>query len=87
MRNLDEMTITQAVLAYNRGASDARLYDVMTSLVQHLHAFARDIKLTEGEWRQGMAFLGDVGQVAPASEEFALLSNVLGLSTLVLVQN
>ncbi|MBK3443062.1 hydroxyquinol 1,2-dioxygenase [Pseudomonas sp. BIGb0450] len=87
MRNLDEMTITQAVLAYNRGASDARLYEVMTSLVQHLHAFARDIKLTEGEWRQGMAFLGDVGQVAPASEEFALLSNVLGLSTLVLVQN
>ena len=71
MRNLDEMTITQAVLAYNRGASDARLYEVMTSLVQHLHAFARDIKLSEGEWRQGMAFLGDVGQVAPAGEEFA----------------
>lgn len=87
MRNLDETTITQAVLAYNRGAGDARLCEVMTSLVQHLHAFARDIKLSEGEWRQGIAFLGQVGQVAPQNEEFALLSNVLGLSTLVLAQN
>lgn len=87
MRDLDETTITQAVLAYNRGTGDARLCELMTSLVQHLHAFARDIKLTEAEWRQGIEFLGQVGQVAPASEEFALLSNVLGLSTLVLAQN
>lgn len=87
MRDLDEMTITQAVLAYNRSTGDARLCEVMTSLVQHLHAFARDIKLTEGEWRQGIGFLGKVGQQPPASEEFALLSNVLGLSTLVLAQN
>ncbi|WP_455925665.1 dioxygenase [Pseudomonas putida] len=87
MRDLDEMTITQAVLAYNRGTVDARLCEVMTSLVQHLHAFARDIKLTEGEWRQGIAFLDAVGQQTPAREEFALLSNVLGLSTLVLAQN
>ena len=57
MRNLDETTITQAVLATHHSAADGRLSEVMTSLVQHLHAFARDIKLTEQEWQQGVAFL------------------------------
>jgi len=84
MRDLDETTITQAVLAANRGTPDARLCAVMTSLVQHLHAFARDIQLTEAEWRQGIALLG---QAAPADDELALLSSVLGLSTLVLAQH
>jgi len=87
MRNLDETTITQAVLAYNRGTGDARLCEVMTSLVQHLHAFARDIKLTEAEWRGGIDFLAKVGAVPPDRHEFVLLSDVLGLSTLVLAQN
>jgi hydroxyquinol 1,2-dioxygenase len=88
MRNLDEASITQAVLARNSGATDARLCEVMTSLVQHLHAFARDIKLTEKEWQQGMAFLAQAGKVSSADrQEFVLLSHTLGLSTLVLAQN
>lgn len=88
MRNLDETTITQAVLATHRNASNARLNEVMTSLVQHLHAFARDIRLTEHEWRQGVAFLEQAGQAgSPDHNELALLSHVLGLSTLVLAQH
>ncbi|MPQ68426.1 MULTISPECIES: dioxygenase family protein [Pseudomonas] len=88
MRNLDEMTITQAVLANNSGTADARLCAVMTSLVQHLHAFARDIKLTEKEWQSGIDFLSQVGKTCSADhQEFVLLSHVLGLSTLVLAQN
>jgi hydroxyquinol 1,2-dioxygenase len=53
MRNIDEDTITQAVIARHAQAGDARLRDVMTSLVQHLHAFAREVKLTEDEWFAG----------------------------------
>ncbi|MBA1242441.1 dioxygenase [Pseudomonas japonica] len=88
MRNLDETTITQAVLATHRNAPNARLNEVMTSLVQHLHAFARDIRLSEHEWRQGVAFLQQAGQASSASHcELALLSHVLGLSTLVLAQH
>jgi hydroxyquinol 1,2-dioxygenase len=88
MRNLDEANITQAVLARNSGATDARLCEVMTSLVQHLHAFARDIKLTEKEWQLGMAFLAQAGKVSSLDrQEFVLLSHTLGLSTLVLAQN
>lgn len=88
MRNLDEMTITQAVLANNSGIGDARLCEIMTSLVQNLHAFARDIKLTEAEWQRGIDYLGQVGEVSSSDRnEFALLSHVLGLSTLVLAQH
>lgn len=88
MRNLDEATITQAVLARNSSTADARLCEVMTSLVQHLHAFARDIKLTEEEWRSGIGFLEQVGKVcSPDRQEFVFLSHTLGLSTLVLAQN
>ncbi len=88
MRNLDEATITQAVLARNSGAADARLCEVMTSLVQHLHAFARDIKLTEKEWQTGIDFLDQMGAAGSSERrEFVLLSHTLGLSTLVLAQN
>ncbi|PHN40478.1 dioxygenase [Pseudomonas amygdali] len=88
MRNLDETTITQAVLATRRSASDARLSEVMTCLVQHLHGFARDIKLTEQEWQRGIDFLEQVGQAgSPNHREYALLSHILGLPAMVLAQN
>lgn len=84
MRHIDEDTITQAVIARHGGARDARLREVMTSLVQHLHAFAREVKLTEAEWAAGLDFMAECGRrhggVRP---ETALLSDALGLSTLV----
>ena len=84
MRNLDEDTITQAVLARHTGAADPRLREVMTSLVQHLHAFARDVRLTEAEWFAGIRFLTDVGHITDDKrQEFILLSDTLGLSMLV----
>ena len=47
MQNLDEENITQAVIAMQSGARDERLKEVMTGLVQHLHSFARKVRLTE----------------------------------------
>lgn len=88
MRNLNEDTITQAVLASMANCRDARLRTVMTSLVQHLHAFARDVKLSEEEWFAAIRFLTAVGHITDDKrKEFILLSDVLGLSMLVTAQN
>ncbi|GAB2921751.1 intradiol ring-cleavage dioxygenase [Paraburkholderia jirisanensis] len=84
MRNLDEHTITEAVLARHVDAPNARLKEVVESLVRHLHAFAREVNLTEGEWEQGIRFLTEVGHITDDKrQEFILLSDTLGLSMLV----
>ena len=88
MRNLDQYNITQAVLARLAHTPDPRLKQIMTSLVQHLHAFAREVKLTEAEWMQGIEFLTATGQKCDDKrQEFILLSDVLGLSMLTVAMN
>jgi len=88
MRHINEDTITQAVIARHATAGDARLREVMTSLVQHLHAFARDVKLTEAEWAEGVSFLAECGRTtAQGQPETALLSDTLGLTALVTAAN
>lgn len=87
MRQIDEDTITQAVIARHAAAGDARLREVMTSLVQHLHAFAREVKLTEAEWAAGLDFIAECARRGGGPRaELALLSDTLGLSTLVQAQ-
>jgi protocatechuate 3,4-dioxygenase beta subunit len=61
-----------------------RLKRVMGSLVQHLHAFAKDIELTQHEWEVAIDFLTKTGQISSDErQEFILLSDVLGFSMLV----
>lgn len=88
MRNIDETTITQAVISSLENCKDERLRTVLTSLVQHLHTFARDVRLTEAEWFSGIKFLTDAGHITDDKrQEFILLSDILGLSMLVMAQN
>jgi len=88
MRNLNQDNITQAVIASFAEGGSPRLKQIMTSLVQHLHAFARDVKLTEEEWFQGIEFLTQCGHITDAKrQEFILLSDVLGLSMLTVAMN
>ena len=88
MRNLNQFNITQAVLKSFSNTKDERLKEIMTSLVQHLHAFARDVKLTEGEWEKGIEFLTQTGHITTETrQEFILLSDVLGLSMLTVAMN
>ena len=82
MRPIDEDTITQAVIAGHAAAGDARLRELMTSLVQHLHAFAREVQLSEAEWAEGLRFIAECVRRGE-DRELALLSGTLGLSTLV----
>ena len=88
MRNLTQDNITQAVIARFAQTPDPRLKEIMTSAVKHLHAFAREVKLTEGEWFQGIEFLTRVGHITDEQrQEFILLSDTLGLSMLTVAMN
>jgi protocatechuate 3,4-dioxygenase beta subunit len=63
---------------------DPRLKQVMTSLVHHLHAFVKDVELTEEEWGFAIDFLTRTGHMSnEVRQEFILLSDVLGVSMLV----
>ena len=88
MRNLDPDTLTDAVLARHANAASPRMKTIMTSLVKHLHAFAREIELTEQEWSEGIEFLTRCGHLSDdRRQEFILLSDVLGLSMLTVAIN
>jgi len=88
MRNLNEDTITQAVIERFSKTPDPRLKEILTSLIQHLHAFARETKLTEAEWFQGIDFLTRTGHMCDDKrQEFILLSDTLGLSMLTVAMN
>ncbi|HYF42680.1 MAG TPA: intradiol ring-cleavage dioxygenase [Ramlibacter sp.] len=88
MRNLDQHNITRAVVDRLADTPDARLKEIMTSLVRHLHDFAREVKLTEDEWFRGIQFLTATGQQCDDKrQEFILLSDTLGLSMLTVAMN
>jgi hydroxyquinol 1,2-dioxygenase len=83
MRNVTEANLTDVVLNTFAGTEDARLKEIMTSFVRHLHAFIREVNLTEEEWLTGIEFLTATGQMCDARrQEFILLSDTLGASAL-----
>jgi hydroxyquinol 1,2-dioxygenase len=78
-----EEHLTDRVVASFDGSPSERYREVMQSLVRHLHAFARDVRLTEEEWQRGVEFLTRCGEITDdRRQEFILLSDVLGLSML-----
>ncbi len=84
MQDLNEGTVTDAALAQMAATPDPRLREIMDAAVRHLHAFAREVKLSPEEWLKGIGFLTEVGHACtPFRQEFILLSDVLGLSALV----
>jgi hydroxyquinol 1,2-dioxygenase len=84
MRDLHLGNITDAVRASMAGLPDARQRELMQQLVQHLHAYAKAVKLTHAEWRAALAFLHRASDISSNTRsEFSLLSDVLGLSSLV----
>jgi protocatechuate 3,4-dioxygenase beta subunit len=84
MRTIDENTVTDAVVEQMASTGNPRLRQIMAAAVRHLHAFAREVDLTPEEWLTGIAFLTAVGQkCSPIRQEFILLSDTLGLSSVV----
>jgi hydroxyquinol 1,2-dioxygenase len=87
-RDLDEFNITDAVIERMNDAQSPRTKEVLGALVRHLHAFAREIALTEKEWAYGVDFVTRAGHMSsPERQEVILLSDTLGLSTLVTQMN
>jgi protocatechuate 3,4-dioxygenase beta subunit len=83
-----EESVTEVVLDAMRQAPDARLREIMESLVRHLHAFAAEVRLTEAELETGLDALIRAGKAcSDTHNEMVLLSDVLGLSTLVCLMN
>src|ERR1700678_474941 len=84
MRDFDENNITAAVIDRYQNTPDPRLKKIMTSLVQHLHDFVRDVQPTEAEWSQTIDYLTRTGKLCTDKrQEFILLSDTLGVSMLV----
>jgi hydroxyquinol 1,2-dioxygenase len=88
MRQFNEDTLTDAVLSRFDKSKDARFRQIIKSAVKHLHAFAKDVQLTEEEWFEGIKFLTAVGKKCDDKrQEFILLSDVLGLSMMIVALN
>lgn len=84
MRNFSEATITEAVLARLSDAPSPRMRAVSEALIRHLHAFVREVRPSQAEWADGIAFLTRAGHMcSDTRQEFILLSDTLGVSMLV----
>jgi hydroxyquinol 1,2-dioxygenase len=76
-----EQTLVDTVVASFDACEDPRLKEVMVSLTRHLHAFIRDVRLTEDEWAAAIEFLTKAGHITDdVRQEFILLSDTLGAS-------
>jgi hydroxyquinol 1,2-dioxygenase len=84
MPDFTEQTLTAEVLRTLEATADPRVEQIMRSLTRHLHDFVREVALTEAEWFTAIRFLTDTGKKCDdARQEFILLSDTLGVSTLV----
>ena len=83
-----EASVTPVVLAAMSSTPDARLREIMSAFVRHMHAFAREVRLNEAEFELGLDFLNRIGQTTDdAHNEGVLFSDAIGLSTLVCLLN
>ncbi|KRB78875.1 catechol 1,2-dioxygenase [Sphingomonas sp. Root710] len=83
-----ESDVTPAVLAVMRNTADPRLREIMMSLVEHLHGFVRDVKLTEAEFRMATSLINQIGkQSSDTHNEAVLMAGSLGVSSLVCLLN
>jgi hypothetical protein len=84
--NLDG--VTDVVLAAISRTPSPRLREVMAAFVRHLHAFAREVRLSEQEYEVAIDFLNRIGQAThEAHNEGILLADAVGFSTLVCLLN
>jgi hydroxyquinol 1,2-dioxygenase len=73
--------LPQAVIARMSECKNPRFKEVMSALITHMHAFAREVQLTPAEWMTAIEFLTATGQKCDEKrQEFILLSDTLGLS-------
>jgi protocatechuate 3,4-dioxygenase beta subunit len=80
--------VTPVVIDAYENIEDPRLREIVTSLIKHLHAFAREVHLTEEEFQKGTEILAKLGQLTNANHnEVVLMSGSLGFSSLICLLN
>ncbi len=83
-----EQDVTKAVLAELDRAPEGRFKVVMAAFIRHLHDFAREVKLTEEEWRKALDYIIGLGkQTNETHNEAMLMSGTLGFSQLICLLN
>jgi hydroxyquinol 1,2-dioxygenase len=79
-RTIEDQLVEKVVQSFDH-TPDPRLKEVMVSLVEHLHSFIREVRLTEAEWGAAIEFLTRAGHITDdVRQEFVLLSDTLGAS-------
>ena len=80
--------VTPVVIDAYKNIEDPRLREIVASLVKHLHAFAREVHLTEEEFQKGTEIIAKLGQLTNANHnEVVLMSGSLGFSSLICLLN
>jgi catechol 1,2-dioxygenase len=80
--------VTQAVLEAYENIADPRLREIVAALVKHLHAFAREVHLTEEEFQKGVEIVARLGQLTTERHnEVVLMAGSLGFSALICLLN
>ena len=77
-------SVTEAVLSELKRAPDPRFREVMSAFVRHLHAFIREVRLTEEEFQAAVAAINAIGKATnDYHNEGVLMAGSLGVSPLV----
>jgi hydroxyquinol 1,2-dioxygenase len=80
--------VTNAVTEAFKNTQPPRLREILISFVKHLHAFARDVHLTEEEFEKAVQYVAKLGQKTDdRHNEVVLMSGSLGFSTLICLLN
>lgn len=84
----DPDSVLASALAAMSRTPDARLRELMEALTRHMHAFVREVALTEEEFEHALDFLVAIGQATGETKnEVVLAADLFGVSTLVALQN
>jgi catechol 1,2-dioxygenase len=84
----NQQDVTRAVLEEMHRTPDARTKEILTALVTHLHAFVREVRLTDLEFQAAIGLINAIGQKTTASHnEAMLMAGALGVSNLVCLMN
>jgi catechol 1,2-dioxygenase len=80
----EEENSVSVVLARMGASTSPRFKEIMSSVVNHLHAAVKEIRPTHEEWLAAISFLTRTGQMCTDwRQEYILLSDTLGVTMLV----
>src|SRR5262245_44326739 len=80
--------VTEAVLEELERAPNARFREIMAAFIRHLHAFAREVHLTEEEFQAAAGYIAALGRhTTETHNEVVLMSGSLGFSSLICLLN